>query len=568
MPRAFSWLLLCILSGLLVLYLLGNDAVQLWDRDEPRYAQTSRQMLASGDWVVPRFLDTVRTAKPVLIYWCQASAMAVFGDNAFAARLPSALAIVLTLLFLGVGLMRETGSNRALWTIFIFGTSGLAIASAKMCITDAVLLLFIMVAQVCVYRLWRVGAEPMSMIGLGVAIGLAGLTKGPVVLGVVGMTVLALCVIGRRSRRYDELASVQVVPPVAPTSNDRPGDRVSRFMPEQFPLIAGIVLGITFLVVYPWLYAISVRAPGFLTTSIGHDVIDRARSGHEGHTGPPGFYLLLVWGTYFPWSLLIPAALVNAWRHRHLPATRFALAAIIGPWVMFELVAGKLPHYILPTYPPLAYLIADLLIRASRGSIKDLQTRLARVGAWIWGVLVTILGLGGFGMLWFANQWDTASTIAASGVFLVSALMGLVVAIQFHRGRVLAAARGMGIGMMVVIAIFYAVLLPRYQPLRLSQRLADHIIANGGRGERGYMIDYKEPSLAFHSGGGLLEQRDDAYLNDTPAEDWPGWIVLTQRVWDSVRDDVKAQWSVVGTETGWAFNADDKSARVLVLKRR
>src|SRR5215207_7257054 len=84
-----------IILAAAALYLIGNGSVPLWDRDEPRYAQTSRQMLQSGDWVVPRFLDDVRTAKPVFIYWCQAGAMTIFEDNAFAARFPSAIAMLL-----------------------------------------------------------------------------------------------------------------------------------------------------------------------------------------------------------------------------------------------------------------------------------------------------------------------------------------------------------------------------------------------------------------------------------------------------------------------------------------
>src|SRR5687767_8070135 len=84
--------LLILFAG--ITYLVGNGSVALWDRDEPRYAQTSRQMLQSGDWIVPRFLGEVRTAKPILIYWCQAAAMKVLGDTDFAARLPSAIAMV------------------------------------------------------------------------------------------------------------------------------------------------------------------------------------------------------------------------------------------------------------------------------------------------------------------------------------------------------------------------------------------------------------------------------------------------------------------------------------------
>jgi 4-amino-4-deoxy-L-arabinose transferase-like glycosyltransferase len=87
------WVVIALAAGL---YLVGNGAVSLWDRDEPRYAQTSRQMLRSGNWVVPRYLDKGRDAKPVFIYWCQAAAMRALGDEAgrgvFAARLPSVVA--------------------------------------------------------------------------------------------------------------------------------------------------------------------------------------------------------------------------------------------------------------------------------------------------------------------------------------------------------------------------------------------------------------------------------------------------------------------------------------------
>src|SRR5580704_7448665 len=96
--------LLIVASG--GLYLIGNGSVALWDRDEPRYAQTSRQMLQSGDWVVPHYLKLVRTAKPVFIYWCQASAMEVFGDTAFAARLPSVVATIALLILLSVVLWK------------------------------------------------------------------------------------------------------------------------------------------------------------------------------------------------------------------------------------------------------------------------------------------------------------------------------------------------------------------------------------------------------------------------------------------------------------------------------
>src|SRR5450432_3532460 len=106
LDRTCGLLILTILLAAGV-YLVGNGTVSLWDRDEPRYAQTSRQMLRSGDWVVPKFLDEPREKKPVFIYWCQATAMKIFGDNAFAARFPSSLFVTLTLIALATVLSKS-----------------------------------------------------------------------------------------------------------------------------------------------------------------------------------------------------------------------------------------------------------------------------------------------------------------------------------------------------------------------------------------------------------------------------------------------------------------------------
>src|SRR5436309_12120580 len=101
MRPAAKVLLAATIVAAAALYLLGNGRVSLWDRDEPRYAQCSRQMLRGfpgpgghgPDLIVPRYLTELRVEKPPLIYWCQAAAMTALGETAFAARLPSALAM-------------------------------------------------------------------------------------------------------------------------------------------------------------------------------------------------------------------------------------------------------------------------------------------------------------------------------------------------------------------------------------------------------------------------------------------------------------------------------------------
>src|SRR4051812_10365276 len=179
-----------------VVYLAGNGAVALWDGDEPRYAQTSRQMLQSGDWVVPRLYDEPRTAKPPMIYWLQAACMAVLGDNSRAARLPSAVAMSLTLALFAAAVRRLAGPRRAAWAVLVLASSVMVVISAKASTTDSVLLLWVTIAQLCLYEVWRGRGTWTVWVTTGVAVGLAGLTKGPVVLGVMGTTSIALGLLG------------------------------------------------------------------------------------------------------------------------------------------------------------------------------------------------------------------------------------------------------------------------------------------------------------------------------------------------------------------------------------
>jgi len=190
MPRPLVRLVMLLIAAL-GLYLVGNGSVALLDRDEPRYAQASRQMLQSGDWVVPRFLDDIRAKKPPLIYWAQASAMAVCGDNAFAARLPSALAIFACALILAVLVWHGVSPQHAVWTTLIFCSAALTIFAAKSALTDGVALLFTVVAQACLFAIWRGNRSWAIAILLAVAIGLGVLTKG-VILGILLVTILTL----------------------------------------------------------------------------------------------------------------------------------------------------------------------------------------------------------------------------------------------------------------------------------------------------------------------------------------------------------------------------------------
>ena len=104
------------------------------------------------------------------------------GDTAFSARLPSVIAMVLVLAMFAIAVWKLAGPSRAAWATFILATSTMTIVAAKACLTDAVLLLFVTIAQLCLYAIYRGRGGWGVTVLMGVAIGIAGLVKGPVVL--------------------------------------------------------------------------------------------------------------------------------------------------------------------------------------------------------------------------------------------------------------------------------------------------------------------------------------------------------------------------------------------------
>src|SRR5229473_898978 len=94
--RCGHYLLLLALAAGLSFPNLGGPS--LWDIDEGNNAEAAREMLESGNWVVPTFNYELRVDKPALLYWLQIAAYRIFGVNEFAARFPSAVAALLTIL--------------------------------------------------------------------------------------------------------------------------------------------------------------------------------------------------------------------------------------------------------------------------------------------------------------------------------------------------------------------------------------------------------------------------------------------------------------------------------------
>jgi 4-amino-4-deoxy-L-arabinose transferase-like glycosyltransferase len=346
---------LFIFFGVLLLSLPQAALLPLIDRDEPRFAEASREMLESGNYIVPTFNHAPRYAKPPLIYWCQTVAYRLFGENAFAARLPSLLATAGTavlLFFWGINLGgRFVGIIAAFSYAFCLQT----VQQGRVATADALLIFFMTLTGWAGWKLVQIGQKPPTpetrqhwiFWGILLAIGFGGgfLAKGP-----EAWLPFLVLMIG--------------------------GTFMSRRVQQAY--LAIFALGL--LLVACWAIPAFVMTHGdYWRQGLSEGVGERMVTGLQGHgaSGPLSYilslpyYLLLFWLSALPWSMLM---LLN-WKKLFVNVKSdptdgylYLNAAII--FIVFSLMVTKLPHYTLPAFPFIALLFARRWIAAGLKPIR------------------------------------------------------------------------------------------------------------------------------------------------------------------------------------------------------
>jgi 4-amino-4-deoxy-L-arabinose transferase-like glycosyltransferase len=468
-PR-LALLLLC-----LALWTPGVLALPPLDRDESRFAQSSKQMLESGNFIDIRFGAVPRYKKPVGIYWLQAATTAVAGlgerDRIWTYRLPSLLGAIGAVWLAFWCASAFAGAEVALLASALLGTTLLLSGEATIATTDAALLACVLSAQGFLLRVYlaaRTEGQPAPSRALALAcwaaFAIGILIKGPVIIGVCAVTVIALAL----------------------------WDREWRWLGGAKPLMG---LAVTLALVLPWFVAIWLQSRGqFYQQSLGHDFAGKLAGGQESHGAPPGYFLLLANLTLWPATLFLLPGLLAAIRGRAEPAMRFLLVWAGACWVLFELVPTKLPHYVLPVYPALAMLAAVWALGAKED--KSLWDRVLfyaagvqfALGAAVLAAAAVIApGLYGEGTVW----WQ----IALVSVF---AAFGLGALIAFLRRAHLAAAACAVAAALVFYPTLTLGLAPRLDQLWVSPRAAAAAKELTRPGDPPpALAGYVEPSLVF-----------------------------------------------------------------------
>jgi 4-amino-4-deoxy-L-arabinose transferase-like glycosyltransferase len=537
-------LLLVLLS--LALFLPSMATLPVVDRDEGRFMQASRQMVASGDWVDIRLQEEPRYKKPVGIYWAQSALASLAGGAAaplWAFRLPSLLAAVLAVLLVhAIGRVFH-GPKVALTAAALVAACLVMAGESRLGKTDAALLATILAAQWMLARCYRAGlhgelARPRStalLFWLAIAAGV--LVKGPLGPMVVLLTVAALGMADRR------LAWCR-------------------------PLLHWPSILLALAVAVPWFVAITLRSDGaFWTASVSEDLLAKVAAGQEGHGAPPGTFLVISWLSFWPGSVLLAVTLWALWRHRKEPGQRFALAWLVPTWVVFELVPTKLLHYVLPVFPALALLAAQAWWS---GSGAPRRAALAAATA--------LLGIGPLLLLavaWLTNGGTVSGPLAAEAW---PAMLALPCALLFATLAWRALARGDRAASVLwllplALATYSGVLgslsgfAPAWPSDAVYARLkAAEVAGHTCQGHQLYSLGYHEPSLVWLTHGALKRVGPEDLASRLQAGSCAVWVVEDRQLETfaaGVRESGVAVRQLDRVE-GFAFGAGRRVALTLL----
>lgn len=468
----------------LLLALPGFFSLPPVDRDEVLFAQSSAQMLASGDIVDIRFADQVRYKKPVGIYWVQSGLAFLTGQPQAiqSYRLASLIGGLIAVGFTYGMARRVLPAQGATLAAVLLGSCFILGAEMRLAKTDAFLLGSITAAGFVLARLWLPAGRGQSVVLplphallFWVALAVQVLVKGPIGPLVTLPLLAGLCLLRR------DLAIWRAL---------RPWRGLALFA----------------LLVLPWVVAITLRSEGaFWTASVGEDMLAKVGQAKESHGAPPGSYLAALWLTFWPAAILFGAALPALWRARRDPVVVFAALWAVPFWVLFELTPTKLIHYTMPTYPVLATLAAWAFSRHGAGS-RWIARGLAVVPFVLLAALVYGAQTVGGALAW---------TYYAGGLALLAAVVFLLAAMQ--RGRIGAATLGFAACGLALSFAFYPTLarMPVLWP-------APAIAALERDGCRLVVAGFAEPSLVF-----LTQNRAIRTDGAGAAAEWakPGCIV-------------------------------------------
>jgi 4-amino-4-deoxy-L-arabinose transferase-like glycosyltransferase len=321
--KALFLLIIIVASYLFFFYHLGSYSLK--EPDEGRYAEIPREMVETGDYVVPHLNYVRYFEKPPLFYWMTALSYRVFGINEWSFRIPNAVAALLGVVVTYLFAARWFGGKTALISALILMSSFGYFAMAHIVTIDMLFAVLLFISLLCFYEFYRSG-KPLFLYLFFTALALAILAKGPVAAILLGTNILLFLFTEKRLSFLKEMVSVK-----------------------------GLLLFST--IAAPWFILISIQEKEFFQFFFIDQHLLRFLTTKHKRSGPLYYFLPVLVGGLFPWSVFLPRAVIQLWRVKELKLF-FIWSAVV--FVFFSVSGSKLPAYILPVFPAVSLILGSL----------------------------------------------------------------------------------------------------------------------------------------------------------------------------------------------------------------
>jgi len=414
------------------------------DPSEGRYAEIAREMVESGDWVVPHWFGVVHLEKPPLAYWAGAAGLEIFGRNQFAIRFFPLLALLLAAWLTAKMARRLLGPEAEARAAAVVGLAPYSVMVGAALLTDVFLMLATALFAFGLLKRLEEG-DRRALDWTAVALGIGFLAKGHAILL---FTILPLAI--ARSGVFREL-----------------------FRPRRLLIMALLVL--------PWPAAVQVRYPDFLPLQ-ALKLFDFVATGQEHHHAPIFTYLLVLLVGLAPFSLY----LVRGLRRPKGPSLRYLRLALLLPLVVLTAIPSRSWTYIFPTLPCAALFIARGW-NPLRGARIRKPLAIVSLAAAAALVLVAVWGLPASEKLrpWFVFLPVVAGVLACIGLWLFWA-----------RRRTALVVAG-GTALLVNAAVILAARTYE-EPFHIHRRVAEFVREIAGEKRKVILVGTARPSIGFY----------------------------------------------------------------------
>jgi len=536
-PWVKAVLICLVFAGM---YLAIAASSTLWDRDEPRYARVTVEMVESGNYLVPTFNGEAWPDKPILLYWLMSIPVRLLGPTEVACRFFGVAGTAITLLltfFIGKTLF---GTRAGLWSEVILGTTALMIMVGSSAIVDGVLMPFIVGAMAVFVRRSGRTIRFIDVLVCGILMGLGMLAKGPI--GLMPVPVMAVVLwFGRRSR---------------------PG-LIRNF--SMVCLMTIVAIGI-FLA---WAIPANKATGGELfRVFVGKHILARSFKPMEGHGG--NFFLYLFYypavmiAGFFPWVVFLPGAFsaVIGKRIGTGESRNILISWIVVTVILMTLAATKLPHYILFAWPAMA-IMAGGTIATGRSVLNERDEKWLRGGVWFLGPvgLAVASGLIAGGYLLKEEGLKTPGLICGLEILAMTAIC----CILQIRERFTASAGAIWAGVVILMAPLLFGLLPAIEAIKISPPIAAAIKEKTGSDVPVATYKYAEPTLNFYIGRKINELRKEAKVIEWLKNRGQRVLIIPRKDLDVIRQKIEtADFEEIASKKGINYSKG-KEVEVVAL---